>query len=694
VPGGVDVSPDSVVVATSSGTTCHRNAICKLEKAQTRWGTELTVGTDSGRYAVGNEIDEAAMQDAQPLFGGPRDRAWLSRVAGPALGQLLSASTDGQFGGALVGYVDRETEVSNDLAHAAIELEATFVPVDPGMAVCYDAFEVPWNCLGILRDTDRVFATLAIGGVPVATAQIDVQDETGTGEPGTDREDSPDGWIETLLSEIATELPADVPMIDEPLRVATGGTAVPETESDRAPRIVAESERVAEAVWETLGMDVGTTRVRKKPAHAPARGALIAAEHADDWMGSVPSVAATDKYAIGLADTSRAVAAVAEQSDRGEKEHVPTIREGVTATVAGIEADLDKLDAEIEEMRSTLADVEEDTDPGANGDEPEVPRHRALETFHSDIDAVEEQFSNRIRALWEAVDEINERLVDISSQVEELPIIEGDIESTQDIVDDLADEIVEIHHSMEDLRETVNTVDDATATSDALATVREDLDGVATDLEQLRSEFEDTDRVSPEQLETVEGDIDALRTTVLDHARRMEGVERTASDLEDRIEHVFRDTAKAEALASLQEEVRRIRQTANRATETASATRSDVEEIAETVTDLQSELEQTHQMVDSVAGSSATRSELEEAIGNVEDTLAELEDNQQALEDRIDDKNIPSPVLFPLVVTCFTALALLAGFLAFELGQSTLGRGFAVLVAGGIAFLWLSLSEM
>jgi len=690
----VDVSPDSIVVASSSGTTCHRNAIYRLEKAQTRWETELTIGTDSGRYAFGNEIEEAAMPDAETLFGGSRDRDWLSSVGGPALGQLLSASTDGQFGGDLVGYVDRETEVSQDLAHAALELEATFVPVDPGMAVCYDAFEVPWNCLGILRDPERVFATLAIGGVPVATARVDVQTDTETGDSGKEVSTEDDEWIETVLSEIATELPADVPMIDEPLGVATGGAAVPKTESDRPPRVLEESERVAEAVWETLGMDVGTTRVMKKPARAPARGALIAAEHADDWMGTVPSVAATDKYAIGLAETSRAVAAVAEESDRGEKEHVATIREGVTATVAGIEADLDKLDAEIEEMRSTLADVEEDTDPGANGDEPDLPRHRALETFHSDIDAVEEQFSNRIRALWEAIDEINDRLVDISSQVEELPTIEGDIESTQDIVDDLADEIVDIHHSMEDLRETVKTVDEATATSDALSTVREDLDGVATDLEQLRTEFEDTDRVSPEQLETVVGDIDALRTTVLDHARRMDGVERTASDLEDRIEHVFRDTAKAEALASLQEEVRRIRQTANQATKMANATRADVDELAESVTDLQSDLEQMSQMVDSVAGSSATRSELEEAIGDVEETLAELEATQQTLKDRLDSKNIPSPVLLPLVVTCFTALSLLAGLLAFELDQATLGRGFAVLVAGGLAFLWLSISDM
>ena len=759
VPGGIDIARETAVVATADGTARHRNLIRRLDDGESDGGP-LTITTDGDQFAVGDAAGAADSEGAAVLFGD----GWGPDVLGAAVGALLAdaSATAGPLppGEDRLGVVERDPATARQLS-ALREFDA--VPVDPGMAVCYDAFGEQPDGIGVAIGDGVAAAAVAVAGTPVAVASVDYEDRwddvTGAGDrvagDGIGAE-----WTrikyEALLGRLGASLAAEAPALPDSVALAIGGSDAP----------VAVEHLDVGGLGEPLGVVVDPVPVAEPFEASPARGALLVAERAGDQPGPVPAFAATAAYVPGLADTGKAAEALGDAADRqmaatgtaggpmdgdseaataaggrgqersagttGEQPPEPAVAaavgrlvdrmegtadrlaayqesvdetlgeladdieavredaaperalEELTASVQQLEAFLDELEADIEELQAAVTGLEDGT-----GDAPAVADALgsvAVDTLENDLDAVEEDLSARIEGIWAELDAVDDELVDLSAQVADLPDLADEVESTAASVGELRAETAELRESVAGLRESVASVEESAAMGDDVDALAEELAGLGTELDRLRTEFRELDRADPAAVEQLQADLDALRETVVDHAQRLEGVERTASDLDDRLESAFRDTAKADALSSLQAEVSRIREAASEAQEQAGSAVETTEQQADTIGTLEEDVDQLRQMVDSVAGSTVTRSELED-----------LEERVAALEQAPGGQPSPAPFgrnALALLAVAIGSAGVLGAMLALTLGDDLVVAGFFLLVVGPAAWLLLTALDL
>jgi len=768
VPAGIDIRERTILVATPAGTARYRNAIRRLEDAETGDGATLTVSLDGGSYAIDVPGDDGADDQVGHLFGGaaPGDPADLRRAAVEA---MMAESSGGasELEGPL-GYVDCDGEVYTELSDALVDRVAV-ERVDPGMAVCYDAFGSSPTGLGVVISEGVAYATLAVEGVPFATARCtyegrwyDVTDAADLGEQSVRSE-----WAriqyETLFAALAAELARRTPELDQPVGIALGGEATPE----------AVGSLDVSFVDKALDVDAGPVAVPDAPEEAPARGALAAVQDGDVSAQPVPAFAATDGYAPDLADVDATADAIAESLDgsgggagpataghqpeeagpgasRGgaridtaegasssashalrvaaaldrlvdridATERLDDLRDEVDAAIAEVEARLDErkqdsaetvadLETSVAELERELGELADDVGEiravlagleDGDVDAPDVSgavESMAVDALQADIDAVESDLSSRIEGLWEEVDDLNDDVVDVSARVGELPDIEGAVESTRESVRELSEETADLRTSLGELQETVESLESETVTRGDIQSVAADLDGVADDLETLRRQFEGVDRVDPKQVEGLQQDLDALRDTVLNHAQRLEGVEGTTSDLDDRLERAYRNTAKAEALSSLQAQVNRVEDRAVTAEEAATGAEKTVTDVDRAVSSLREDVDQLRSMTDSLAENTPTRSTVDKSLDDIERRLEALEHGQQQSgEQPAPVGGVASKFMLQLLAVGLASVGGLASVLAIELDLVPLAVGFLVLVIGPAGWLWISLADV
>lgn len=658
----------------------------------------------------------------------------------------------------LIGYVDLDTDVFARLSRAETELDVSFKRVDPGMAVCYDVFGLTPSGLGIMISEGQAFATLAVEGIPVSTACIDYEnqwyDVTDSAD-AVDGEGPRSTWARirygTLLGDLVVELAAGSPSLGESTAVAIGGKAAPVAIRERDADAIGEvlqtdiaSVTIAETPEESpaRGALVAVQESDEHPAPVPAFAATdgYASALADtgaaadafasgvdrpNWEpGSATPVSNNDakrtraqRHRARLASTlDRLVdqmhddggtdqldefrdeieAAIADlEADLADVEQQASREEAVTdlkASVTGIEEKVTDLETDIAEVRTATAGLDEDSldDPDA----AEALGSVATDALQDDIDSVEADLASRIGGLWDEIDDINDKLVNLSARVNELPDIEGDLESTDESVERLSGETADIRQSIVALQEDIEAIDQQAATTDEIQSIRSDFDRIVEQLDQLRSEFRNVDRVDPARVDQLQRDLDALRETVLNHARRLEGVERTVSDFDDRIDRAFQDTAKAETLASLQAEVSQIGKNASSAAETANSAAEATDSIGNTVENIQEEMDQLRKMVDSLAESTVTRSEMDDSLVDLEDRIANIEAEKQMFREQLSKQGVASTFTLQLIAAGLASVGGLGALLAFALGRTAFTVGFLVLVTGPAVWLWLSVEDL
>ena len=747
---------ETIVVATPSGTMRHRNAIRKREATED--GDGQTVQTDSGGYAVGNGVDGG--RDSQRLFG---EQEIDDQAVAAGVESFLSEALDAQLRaipGATtrIGYVDRDPAVRAQLHRGASALDAEIERIDPAMAVCYDVFGPQPNGIGVALDDGLAFGTLAVGGIPVATARIeygnrwyDVTESSGTLDGDGARSEWARVRYGALLGDLLAELATHAPSLAAPVAVAIGGGAAPSGIGDDDSAIVT-GQGMAE---------IESVTVADRPEESPARGALVAVDGERDGPQAVPAFAATDGYATGLADTAVAAetfaagsepnpavgtshddtlepspalagAPTAAEAERGQRhardyqqlaavldylvesvddaedsDRLATLRGEITASMAELESDLAMLEeatastesvadleSSVADVRATLEELETDvaqlrtTLTGLGGDAeldtPEIAdalESIAVDTLQADIDGINETLSNRIETLWGEIDEINDRIVDVSAQVRELPDMEENLATVNGSIEELETETTEIRRSIAELRDQLEALDGQAVRTDQLQSVQSELDTLAADHDQLRTRFENVERADPAAVAALQRDLDALQDTLLNHARRLEGVERTVSDLDDRLGEAFRNTAKADALSSLQAEVSRIEDRADSAEQTASAVEETTANLETAVEQLQDDVDQIRQMVDSVAETTVTRSELDELDASITD-----------VEQQIPEKGVTTKFMLQLLGVALVGAGGLGTLLASQFGENVIAFGFVVLVFAPAIWLLISVS--
>jgi pilus assembly protein FimV len=771
VPGGIDIGAETVVVAAPDETTRHRNAIRVIEDRAAVEDSSLTFQHDGTHYAIGTAAEHAGDGDGdhavERLFGGQQD----GDLVGRALEALLAAAAGRPRG--TYGCVDRDAAVLNAISDPTADREFELMPVDPGMAVCYEAFDPPPGGLGVVLGDGRAVGTLAVEGVPVATATVTYEDQwydvtDAVEDVSTDsvRAAWNRGQYGAVLGVLATELAGRAPSVAGPLAVALGG-------SDAPRGLTAADLHLA---GEALDVTVDAVTVADRPAETPARGALAAAR-VGERSGPVPAFAATDEYARGRVDiegTTAALAGVVEDADAPESADVDgtaggggtTAREGsrdesgvgpalaalaeqldaetgrldrlfdeVDETVASVEADLADLEREspsgervgeleatvdrteetlgevtddIAEIQAVLAGLDDESFDGA--DASGAYESVAVDALQDDIESVESALSGRIETIWDEIDGIEDQLVDVSAQLGNLPELEDDIESTQSSVETLTEQTGQLRQSLATLQDRVDGTEERMATTDELASVSDELERVGGELEQVRTRLRDADWVEPAQLDAQARDLDALRETVLDHARRLEGVEQTTSDLDNRIEQTFRNTAKAEALSSLQAEVSRLRSNLSGETD-AGADTDALDDLDERVRALDErtralddrlsgaaeEFDQLRSTVDSVAERAVTRSDLDEQTGALDarttEALDDLDARLAALENgrgQGDQTAVGSGFARLVLSVALVSAAGLGAMLALASDRPDVAAGFLLLVAGPAVLLWVT----
>lgn len=726
---------ETIVVATPSGTTRHRNAI-KREAAEDG-------DTDGQRLFGARERDDEAVADGVESF--------LAEALDAQLRATPGATTR-------VGYVDRDPAVRTQLERAASSLDVEFERIDPGMAVCYDVFGPQPGGVGVALDDGLAVGTLAVGGIPVATARIEYGNrwyDVTESQATLDGDGARSEWARVrygaVLGELLAELATQAPSLADPVAVAIGGGAAPSGIGDEDSGIVT-GQGVAE---------IESVTVAETPDESPARGALVAVDEDKDGPKAVPAYAVTDGYATGLADTAVAAealaaggepdsavgaghdgtlepspapagqptAADAERGQRHTRDHqqlaavldylvesvddaedadrLATLREEITASMAELEGDLDMLEEQtastesvadlessVADVRGTLDELETDVaeirtiltglDGDAEFDAPELAdalESIAVDTLQDDIDGINETLSNRIETLWGEIDEINDRIVDVSAQVRELPDLEENLATVNGSIDELSTETTEIRRSITELRDQLDSLDGQAVRTDELQSVQAELDTLAADHDQLRTRFENVERADPAAVADLQRDLDALQDTVVNHARRLEGVERTVSDLDDRIGEAFRNTAKADALSSLQAEVSRIEDRADSAERTASAVEETTTNLETAVEKLQDDVDQIRQMVDSVAETTVTRSELDELDASITD-----------VEQQIPEKGVTTRFMLQLLGVALAGAGGLGTLLASQFGENVIAFGFVLLVFAPAIWLLISVS--
>lgn len=708
MPTGIDVGARTLRVSTPEGTTRHENGIRRTDGTDSGAGDAPTVETDDAVYAVGGGDGTRVGR----LLG---DSEVPERLRGEAAEALLGAVAPDED---RLRYVAWGAGGADPLGTVATGLGYDAAAVDPGLAVCYDAFDAPATGLGVAVGETRAVATLATAGVPVATASVDVDgdwyDIADTEQAHGPAEEWRRRQYEALCGDLADAIAPTAPALADRVPVAFGGEASPD-----------DPEGLADALGSALGFEVGPVTVVDDPAAALARGALVAAEADDGTEPPLPTFGADVPFVGALADfgaatgalatgatvdgpgragdasgttddgataatagtdlatlerrgvmTARGVSDLVDRLENGGAgdgelraeldslaERVPdeatletlerdlageleSLRETLTAveadverldegtasasavadlteSLATLEADVADLESDTERLRAVLAGLDEDSDLDA----PDVGGVEQLqvEALQDDIDDLETTLDDRVEGLWTELDDLSDRLVDVEATAEDVPDLEETVGSVRNAVDDLEAETASVADSVEDLRASFEDHAETAATDGDVAAVEADIERLADDVEALRREFEETERVDPEDVAALETDLDGLRQTLITRADRLEAVEEANENLRDRIETVYQNSAKSEALSSLQTETSRVRQSAAEAMERANEMTETVSELDETVDAHEEQLGMLSTNVDNLAGSSVTRSEMDARVERVEDRLDEFE---------------------------------------------------------------------
>lgn len=794
MPLGIDVGTRTIHVATSQGTTRHSNGIRRANDAETPEGA-ITVESGDETYVVAGDTVEGD-DPSGSLFGDPGSTT--ASVRAEAAEAFLGSVADRGDAGA--DEPDRLRYVADGVAADTLGTVATgagyeATPLDAGMAVNYVVLDAPATGLGIAITDARAVATLAVAGVPVATARLDLDGDWFDLDGSVTADTPSSDWLarqyETLFADLGAELLRSVPALDGPIAVAIGGGVAP----------AGEDERLAARLEASLPFDVGSVTIADDPDTALARGALAAAT-ADDgvetprpaFAADVPFVgahadfqAATDALGAGArhatstgggsdgatpgqatatdlatldrrgAMTARGLSDFADRLEAGDGSSVDSLRadldslesripgddalaslegdlteelDALRETVETVESSLESLDEEaasasvvadleasLESLDAAVTDLEADTeairaaitglDADTDIDAPEVSGEGVdalrADALQDDIETIETDLADRIEGVWDNLDELESRLIDVEASADAVPDLESTVTSLRNSLADHREETDTLRETVASLQDDIESVDEETPSTDAVESVEADMERLADDVESLRTEIESSDSVDPAAVEGLENDLDALRQTLITRADRIESLEETAESLRERIETVYQNSAKSEALSSLETETARTRQTAAEAIERTNEMTETVGELGETVDEHDEQLGMLSTNVDNLAGSSVTRPEMDAAIDKLEKRLDEMEPDIRseidALRQRVEDadggdvepieQGGSQELVVILQAVAFVALGLFGAVLAVQTGSVLVAGGFLVFSVMPGVLSWL-----
>ncbi len=798
MPTGIDAGASTLVVATSEGTTSQRNAIVGVESATLESDDQgIVVETDDGTYAVGDAAFEAGDDPPRLLGGGdepPGD------VVHQAVERFLSTYADEPGG---LRYAERDPGGADPLAAVATDLGYSVDETDPGMAVCYDVLAAPVTGIGIAVLSDLAVATLAVGGVAVATARVDPTDDWYAlddvdGDQVGDEGMQPNwfaGRYETLVGDLAAELSEGAPIPDEAVPVAVGGDAAPKGIEDR----------ITSALAAELPIEVGSVTLADRPALSLARGSLVAADADEEMPAATPVFAEEVPHEGGIADYGGAVTAIGggvaraqattkavtdatrtdgktddalagvetddireavasahgdlatlerrgaqtvralsglirtieeETGDSEQLERLQDRLESVALLLVGrgevdvdrpeplveqvdtlqtatddLQAELGKLEAatasadlgqslktSVEDLKTDVHHLQSVITSGEGDVDIDVPESGGgvdairLDTLEDDLGALDDRLSEQVESVWSELDDVSSELVDITATIEGVPGMEQTVQEVRTRLMDLNKEVDNIWEGIGKTENQIDALENRVATTKDVDAVQADLESVTGDLRALRSEFERAEWADPGRVDRIEANLEGLRETLGNQAERIQQLEREQSNLDDRIETVFQNSAKSEALASVQTEVSRVRQTANEAKTTSEELEEIVTDLQERLEPWQEELETISAHVDNLAGQSVTRQEMNSALDDLEYRVEDIETRvdtelgniEGRVQQMIDDANLEGGNVEVPVVLLGIGLFLVGGMGAFL--AMTVGQGYP-LIAGGFLVL-------
>jgi len=378
------------------------------------------------------------------------------------------------------------------------------------------------------------------------------------------------------------------------------------------------------------------------------------------------------------------------------------------SAVADLEASLESLDeavteleSDTEKIRAVLAGLDEDADLGGASLSDEGAETLAADALQDDIDDLASDVSDRIEGVWETVDDLEGRLVDVEATAGDVPDLESTVESVRNAVADVEDETADLGETVDDLGEAFERHRESAPAADDLAAIETDIERLNEDVASLRAEFEETERVDPDTVAAIETDLDGLRQTLITRADRLKAVEESTETLRERIETVYQNSAKSEALSSLEAEAARVRKTAAQAMERTNEMTETVSELGESVDDHEEQLGMLSTNVDNLAGSSVTRSEMDARVDRVDDRVDELERDLRAelgeirsLADEGGDvepveETGPESLVVTLQAGAFVGIGLVGAVLSVLAGYPLVAGGFLVfsIVPGVLSWL-------
>lgn len=593
----------------------------------------------------------AELGDAAPAVEGPVPVAVAGEAAPPEVDDRTADALAARFPFE-VGAVTVADDPAGALARGALAA----AEADDGVPVATPAYA--HGATGDAVGADPGGAAEALGAATrdgVETVADAPTPRDGT-DPGTG------GDVTAAVASTQTELAR----LER--RNAKTGRAI-STLIDRVERagVGAEAERI-----EALGEEVEAIQSRLPDEEGPIGGVPAGLdEDLDDLRESVERLEAD----LEAMETATADAGAVEDLE---------------SSLSSMDETVDQLESDTRKLQSLVADLDDDVSiEDLGSDEPDL---------RNDIEALDDRIADAMENVWEEVDELDSRLTDVSATVEDLPDLESDVRSTRDSVVDLDEEVSNLRETLGRLQNDVSNLDDRTASAEDVEAVRNRLESLSTDVDVLRREFDEEERVDPATVEEMGSNLDGIRKTLMSQAERLEDVENETSNLDNRIENVFQNTAKAEALSSLEAEVSRIRQTANQSEATANDAASRVDEMQNKVQNQRQELSTISTNIDNLAGNAVTRGEMESKVGNLEDRIdrlegtlrGELEDLETADVEAVDEEEGAVGLAFGVMALGLIGVGIAGAVLAILTGPYILIALVLVVVsllAGVIAWL-------
>ncbi|PSQ15337.1 hypothetical protein BRD00_14520 [Halobacteriales archaeon QS_8_69_26] len=631
-------------------------------------------------------------------------------VGGIAVGSATVDATDDWYN---YGRLDGADEDGLSTAWATMQYETLFADLAAELAGEVPSFDgsVPVAVGGDAAPDgigDRIADALA-EGLPVEVGEVTVADDPG---------DAPARGA-LAVAESAGDGPTTTPAYARDVPHGSGPTD-PDAVVSSVGGGVARSEATAGTVAGPGRTEVASDGTEVEAAVASAHEDLSKLERRsaktaralseligqlDDISAGAASLSAIredlDELEERLGDEAEDLGTTVErlESQVGSHDEETTIAETLAdleSTLSTVDETVDELEDETVDIRSAVAELDGDIDADFSGPMEEVAE------LQDDIDALEKRLEEQMDYVWEEIEELSDELVDVAATVEDVPELEAAVAGTQDSVTDLEGTTQSLQESLADVREELSTLRTESVAESRLEGVESELDNFADKLERLRREVDESEDVDPERIDELETTLDGLRKTMISQGERIDALEDDKAKLDDRIDTVYQNSAKAEALSSLETEVSRIRQTAAEANDAATEMESTVRGLSDTVDSHQQEIATLSTNVDNLAGSAVTRNEvdteldeLDERIEGVEiDYGAELDDLwdlhhelAEAVEGGDDDDGVQYAVILQGLALVFVGI--LGGILAFQSGELILLAAFIVLVVLPGAFSWM-----